>query len=590
MLRARRSIPRMGFRFSTQLAPPSVIFRNSETNKGRPLDCVISEYVAKQGLFVDQTNYVEKLFTDSYTKVQAAVPRRFSKTTYLRLIEDMCRENAKAIFNGTHLGRSAFFQKEWQAPYPVLKFDFSKLTDPNELKKRLLKQVTEFCRKFDFTTSDDDFADERLESLLNHLKRKGKRAVVLVDEYDVPIHGATPENLDILHKFFATLKDNSLITKLVVFGTHKKLSLIGTSTNDTPDLIQTPPFYNMFGWTEAHLREIFSTEDPSYTQFKPKNFQATVKLEENPEEFSKQKLDWIMNELNTHYDGYRFSGLDDAAKLYNPYSVLMFRQQSGVVRVYSEIITRTVPGIDDILTKYPNLLETTVECGQFGTTKIDKEPVSEEDAESIKLLWELGALTVEKVNFMTDVTTLKGTNNEMKKSFEGLALDSFKKRNKDIFAHFKEAAAEFHMNEMSADFAKILRSRKNSIYAEIYMQSAFYEGFFGVKLDARMEFYTKEGNWIDLIVLGFPEYVYVFELKFKSTVEAALEQLKEKRYCYGPLTDPKMEGKAVVGVAMNFTPKKGLSIIYVTATLLGSGPEIVYTQMSKFEDKYGNLA
>ena len=34
-----------------------------------------------------------------------------------------------------------------------------------------------------------------------------------------------------------------------------------------------------------------------------------------------------MAELKKHYDGYRFSGHDDAKLLYNPYSVLQFWQR-----------------------------------------------------------------------------------------------------------------------------------------------------------------------------------------------------------------------------------------------------------------------
>ena len=127
-----------------------------------------------------------------------------------------------------------------------------------------------------------------LRELLTRIKRAGKKAVFLIDEYDSPMHGATRAHLDVLDNFFTPLKDNDLLKKLIVFETHKKLHLVGTSTNDTVGIIEASPFYNMFGWTEQHLREIFSERDPSYDAFKPPNFEATVTVSQNASEYSRQ--------------------------------------------------------------------------------------------------------------------------------------------------------------------------------------------------------------------------------------------------------------------------------------------------------------
>ena len=41
-----------------------------------------------------------------------------------------------------------------------------------------------------------------LRELLTRIKRAGKKAVFLIDEYDSPMHGATRAHLDVLDNFF----------------------------------------------------------------------------------------------------------------------------------------------------------------------------------------------------------------------------------------------------------------------------------------------------------------------------------------------------------------------------------------------------
>lgn len=538
-----------------------------------------------QGFFVDQTDYIAKLIDETAPKVQAVVPRRFSKSTYLDLIEEMCGSDAKAIFAGTHLERTKFFQEKWRPPYPVLKFEFGLFKDPAALEDNLLSQIEGYFGVYNFSMSGNASVGEKLRRLLDHIMRAGNPAVVLIDEYDKPVHEASQVNLRILDNFFAALKGNRLITKLIVFGTHKNLNLIGDSTNDTQDVIQTPPFYNMFGFTKAHLEEIFSDLDPSYAQFLPEHFQTSVKHADNPKEFAAQKLEWIMKQLETHYDGYRFSGFTDAAKLYNPYSVLMFRQNRGRTQVYSDVNIGEFPGIDGILTKYPKLLESTVECDQFGSTKVNNELVTKKESGSIKLLWELGVMTIESADFNTNTTMLKNTNNEMRTNFQRLVMNSFLSRNKEYFLHFKKAAEELNVNGMGNALVEILAPRETHMFSEIYLQSALYEGLYEAKLDPKMELYTGQRKRIDLH-WSTSEFIYVFELKLNRTVDEAIEQLKTRRYCYDSLISAKKNGKSVVAVGMNYAPGVQLSLIYLAATLLESG-EITYWGMRKFEAKLG---
>ena len=415
---------RVGLRFFASPTYPSVLFGKSDIS--RP-PCTITRLQKKNGLYVDQTDYLVKLFTGTDFKVQAAVPKRFSKSTNLDLISDMCREDAREVFKDTHLGRSDFFNTEWKPPYPVMKFSFAELRglEPAELKARLLAKVHQQFKMFGFSMSDNVPAGEKLAQLLDFIKAKGKDAVVLVDEYDVPVDKNNKLILNILHDFFSPLKRDAVLTKLVMLGTHKLLDYIGTSTNDTQDLMQKSPFYNMFGFTQEHVEEIFSERDPDFEKFTPLAFKSTVTLKENPELYKKQKLKWITEQLKLHYDGYCFSGRKDAVNLYNPYSVMRFRNQEGTVKAYTQIEYNEVEHMQPTLLKFPELLNSTVTCSRGSTFTVNAVAANSDHSENIKLLWGLGALTIKEEDAEKDLVTLRATNEEMETNYTQLILTNF---------------------------------------------------------------------------------------------------------------------------------------------------------------------
>ena len=79
---------------------------------------------------------------------------------------------------------------------------------------------------------------------------------------------------------------------------------------------------------------------------------------------------------------------------------------------------------------------------------------------------------------------------------------------------------------------------------------------------------------LSLQKLHLYKVVYVFELKYKGSVEAAFKQLEKKRYCYEPLERAKVSGKAVIAVGLNYTPGEGMRIIFKNAVL--AGKKIIY--------------
>jgi len=88
--------------------------------------------------------------------------------------------------------------------------------------------------------------------------------------------------------------------------------------------------------------------------------------------------------------------------------------------------------------------------------------------------------------------------------------------------------------------------------------------------------------FIDIILEGLEEAIYIFELKFKSSAEAAIKQLKSRSYCRDYLEKSK---KQVIAVGLNYTPKKGVTALFQTIGLRGKKPD--YHLAYRFPPKIG---
>jgi len=581
MLVARRLCHQLGLRLYATTPHPSVLFEDFKTSRKRP-HCAITSVFDDHGLYVDQTQYLEKLFTEGDVKVHAVLPRRFSKSTNLRLIDDMCGEKAKSIFAGTHLGRSAFFKTKWDPPYPVLHFHFGQFEGQRSaaIEQYILTEIELYFEKFGFSMSREASTSEKLGQLLEHIKAKGKPAVVLVDEYDTPALSGDPHALHLINNFITPLKRSSALTKLVIFGTHKVLEDVGTPTSDVSDLLERSPYYNMFGFTQKHVEEIFSERDPDFEQLQSPRFKSTVTFETNPTQYNKEKREWILKQVETLYDGYLFSGRSDAERLYNPYSVLRFRRElRGYFKLYLPIEFRMDEETTKILRDYPKLLDSKVECDDSNFVKVNNVATSPEDSRSIKSLWELGVLTIEKVNPETKVTTLRATNSAMKENFEILALKSFSIANKEHFAAFNSAAQAGNFKEMAATLAKILKPRSRYLTSVRYLQEAIIETLMHCNLCMREDARTGANRMVDLRFWRKWNFEYVVELQFESTVQAAVEQLKTRQRCHDSLKKVE-DGREVIGVALNYSQEKGVSLIFLRTFLEQSTVkyEVVFPQ------------
>ncbi|MBV5280642.1 MAG: hypothetical protein J0651_05245, partial [Actinobacteria bacterium] len=121
--------------------------------------------------------------------------------------------------------------------------------------------------------------------------------------------------------------------------------------------------------------------------------------------------------------------------------------------------------LSSALRKYPKLLDSKVTWDQLQMMTVGVE-LSFEHSEDIKRIWELGALTIDSVDFDACITTLKGTNLEVKKSYDVLVHNNFLESNKDNFTAFKMAAEGLDFAAIARNLASILQPNDPVLHNE----------------------------------------------------------------------------------------------------------------------------
>ena len=250
--------------------------------------------------YVDKTGYARLLADDAGKHYFLSRPRRFGKSLFVDTLKELY-EGAEPLFRGLFVHD----RWDWSQRHPVVRLDFSNgdFADPDDLDENLTEQ-------FDAIESEHALDSVyrrppiRFRRLLRELhRRSGRRAVVLVDEYDKPILDALddPEvaklNRRRLRALYSTVKfADAHIELTFITGVSKfsKVSLF-SDLNNLVDLTLDPDYSAICGYTEADLDTVFAPELPGLDR----------------------------NEIRAWYNGYSWLG---AEKVYNPFGLLkLFR-------------------------------------------------------------------------------------------------------------------------------------------------------------------------------------------------------------------------------------------------------------------------
>ena len=286
------------------------------------------EKIRRNGFYyIDKTKLIEQLFLNWGEVNLFTRPRRFGKTLNMSMLKSFFEIGTDtSLFDGLYVSENKELCEQHQGQYPVI---FLSLKDVeglsfSEAKRKciqLIKREAErfyglknserlldidkknYCRLLDMTVQeeDSDIVSSSMKMLSALLyKHYGKKTVILIDEYDVPLdkafqHGYYKEMVHFIRGLLGeALKTNDSLAFAVLTGCLRvSKESIFTGLNNFKILsITDTRFDEQFGFTDTEVRTLLS------------DYQMEDRFAEVKE--------W--------YDGYRFGNAD----VYCPWDVINF--------------------------------------------------------------------------------------------------------------------------------------------------------------------------------------------------------------------------------------------------------------------------
>jgi Predicted AAA-ATPase/PD-(D/E)XK nuclease superfamily len=274
--------------------------------------------------YVDKTLLIKKIWENSSQVLLFPRPRRFGKTlnlSMLRYFFEKTEDSNADIFEGLLISKQSEIIAH-QGRYPLIYLTFKDVKEMtwedclNHLRHLL---VSEWFRLSPLFESCPKTPEENriLMAFVNHTinimeleksllimmsllwRATGEKTVVLIDEYDTPIHagyqyGYYDEVISFMRNLLSgAFKDNSWLKKGVITGVLRisKESIFTGLNNISVSSITRPEFSSYFGFTEPEVENMLN-------------------------EFSVEHPDEVKN----WYNGYVFGN----QVIYNPWSILNF--------------------------------------------------------------------------------------------------------------------------------------------------------------------------------------------------------------------------------------------------------------------------
>ncbi len=279
--------------------------------------------------YVDKTALIEQLLNDWSEVNLFTRPRRFGKTLNMSMIKAFFEIGAdKSLFEGLHIMANEKLCAEHMGKYPVIFVTLKGVEGLNfdDAKRRFIRIVGNEAARLSFLADSERLTDgekseynaiiakcdgrfqmdgEVFSSSLQVLskllyKHYNQKAVILIDEYDVPLdkafqNGYYREMVSLIRDMFGNaLKTNEYLQFAVLTGCLRisKESIFTGLNNFRVHSITNPKFDEQFGFTDAEVREML------------KFYGIESRMEETKE--------W--------YDGYHFGDAD----IYCPWDVINF--------------------------------------------------------------------------------------------------------------------------------------------------------------------------------------------------------------------------------------------------------------------------
>lgn len=505
--------------------------------------------------YIDKTGLIAELVRSSAEVTLITRPRHFGKTLGMSMLESFfdIRKDSKKLFDGLEISHQKNLCEKWMNQWPVVFLSlknvdgihFSDAYQQLVYEISLLYQQHDNLLKSTALSDRDKFLFKQLQErqagktdimrslqFLTRLLEQhyGKKVILLIDEYDVPIakansHGYYNEMMDVIKGLMQALKDNPSLHFAVITGCLKiaKESIFTGTNNFVSDTITNSRLNEYFGFVQHEVDQLLLSAD--FTD------KASAMKE------------W--------YDGYHFGTFD----VYCPWDVMNYllelqrNPQASPVSYWKNTSDNAIirSFIDYAGSSITKKLETLMAAGSI-VQRVDENLTYDYLHSSEDNLWSLlyltGYLTKAQTTIDTDelppgMMELKIPNAEIKEIFETTVVRWFDEsaktwNRKTLFDAIWSGDCDRITQELTA---LLRRTISYHDYREDFYH-AFLAGIFtgaGYMVDSNKE--HGEGRSDVVLYDSINGRVAVFEAKYTKALEnlssacdSALQQMNEKMY------------------------------------------------------------
>lgn len=495
-----------------------------------------SEIRERNYLYIDKTQYLVDFIDKGYKYVFLSRPRRFGKSLFASMIHAYY-EGRKDLFEGLAMGE---YEKDW-VKHPVLHLDMSaaKHMDKDMLERYLADMLTDQEAVFGYKSEKQD-PNIRLKDLVVTANRlTGRKVVLIIDEYDAPLLDVVHEELNLvalrraMQNFYSPIKSLDPYLEFVFLTGITKFAQLSifSELNNLFNISMYDKYSAICGISSEEL----------HTQMLPDVERLAEHLH--------LSVDETFERLKRKYDGYHFS--KNSEDVYNPFSLFKALASGDIGDYWFDSGTPTY--IIKLLQKY-NVGLRDLTGQDAGVSDFDVSP--ENMTTALPLLYQSGYLTIKHYEPMIDLYTLGYPNEEVRtgmvRSLAANYLTPAEGTNSSFVIKFVKAVIADDMEQaltlMRAYLAGVSYRLSNKTERDV--QTIFYLVFSLIGSFIKVEEESAHGR-AD-VVITLPSVVYVMELKFDGSADAALRQIDEKGYLI-PYT---ADGKRLVKVGVNYSSEE----------------------------------
>lgn len=517
--------------------------------------------------FVDKTMLIKDIIEDSAGIILITRPRRFGKTLNMSMLQAFLSKDGKDLFGKLNIAKEELFCKIHQNKYPVIFMSFKdvkgKTFDDLIYQLRIEFSIIYGDHAYLLESNiltDDERAEfmairgkrpgidlrDALRTLTSHIhKVTGAKPIVLLDEYDTPIHSAFLHDFyDDLVDFMRSLlsrafKDNIHLEKGVMTGILRvaKESMFSGLNNLSVYTVLHDRYAQYFGFTQEEVESLIPEESPL-----------------------------LIEQIKEWYNGYQIGN----HKIYNPWSIILCLSNNASLEPYW-INTSDNALVRDLINHADSSVKETLEKlirGEPQLQYVHDDITFKSIRNNSSSLWMfllhggyLNAVSIEVGNLAQKLATLELPNKEILSLFAQIVENWFYLENNNpmFYIHFIKSLEKDDPKDFFGFIQKFMKSsmsyfdlNKNTPEQVFHVfMMGLLVGFKGI-YDVKSNMESGDGR-CDIIMTPLHNDRKTIVMEFKTcatkdelpqTAQKALTQIREKQY-----TSPFAGKTLAIGIA-----------------------------------------